>query len=125
MGDVMGSLQPGVGLDDHMQSGVVASFGQQVVEQHHLVRRAHLGHHQRRWGRHGGQDRLHIGHTEGFAQRVDADNPLDPVIGLRDLEELHRIGPRRRLVLGCDPVFELDTDDIRAGRQGLRIHLGP
>ena len=30
-------------LDDHMQSGVVATLGQQVVEHHHLVRRANLG----------------------------------------------------------------------------------
>ena len=62
---------------------------------------------------------------KGFTQRVDADDPLDPVIGLRALEELHRIGPRRRLVLGRDPVLELDTDDICPGGQGFRKHLGP
>ena len=124
-GDVIGSLEPGIGLDDHMQAGGVAALGQQVVEHHHLVRRAHLRHHQRRRRRFAGQDRLHVGNAEALAQRVDADDPLDPVLGLRALEELDRIGPRSRLVLGRDPVLELDTHDIRAARQGLREHLGP
>ena len=69
-----------------MQSGGMASLGQQVVEQHDFVRRLNLGHHQGRRGRVRAQDRLHVGNAELLAERIDTHDALDPVVRLRALE---------------------------------------
>ena len=72
-----------VGLDDDVQPGGVAAFGQQVVEPDDLVRGPDLGQHQCRGWCVGTQNGLYVGQAERLAQAVDPHDPLDPVIGLR------------------------------------------
>ncbi len=102
----------------------MAALAQQVIEHHHFIRGAHLGHHQRGWRRVGRENGLHIFDAKLFAQAVDAQDAFDPIVGLRACEQREREPACLALVLRRNAVFEFDADDVRAAGERLGKHVG-
>ncbi len=124
MCNVIGCFQPGIGFDNHVQTRGVAAFGQELIQQDDFIRGANLGHHQRRWRGVGRKHVLHVSHLEPFADGIDAHDSLYAIVGLRCLEQFHRVGAGGGLVLWRNSVLQLNADNVCARSECLGLHRG-